>query len=697
VDKGALVSRWFSSGLADAACELAALLQDCAERRERSILEAVVSTWLETHERMQAHTQLFTRFELVVVANRAYTRADRELLERFSAHGRVWLMTEQLRAGGNMQELVHASYVWPDAVASLLARLDVLGPTDTGRGFFGWRSFTFGARAEDGRVERLREQQTTQLLEEVDGEPEPPKIEPVGPFQPIDVAWQIDRKQPGEDLLDWDAGHLAQEVRSAADEQDWCADHRDAGDGLGHARMRLGREWTNPETEDPERLFAQGYWREIHKRPGVLRRFAEGRHLRGKTDLLQTLRLHRAQWQDLLNRRRAVAEAREALTQQAEEVDRARDFHLGALPRLAVGAVVSCFVGFLCLNLIRVLLLISPTTWFTGALMFLLALSGGFAGALLPAWIERRRGVAVAGTLARDLERLDAEQRRIVEDTRELFRDAEEARQSLRKDSVRQRTVLLAERAWAIVRETQDKVKGEFHQRKLLGAVASGGHSREAIALQDRQEWRRAAQIVPEAALDLDHDSEAWDKEFDHVARTFLEEWKQALDEEDGLETGFLRAAVLRELVVRLSDDVVEVIEKALWQQITRAVKAKSIKMNAWSAPFGQAIGRDLKLGALFSVHYRGDLGDDAGSYLWIHRDGGFAPKLLDAILREFQSRFGNLRPASVPVQQSVPLGGFATLFHELEVEWHADGAGGELSLRPVGVGEASDHEGELA
>jgi hypothetical protein len=672
-----LVSRWFDGKLSGKHVPLVDVLQDCAERQEHAMLEQIVSVWLGAEERMQDDTQRFTHFELVVVATRAITQADRALLDRFQKRGRVWLMTDRLRAGGDMRQVVHAVYVWPDAVASLLARLALTSPAESERGYYSWRSFTFGARSDQRSLELLREHKTTELLEEVQEEPARPTVELVGPFEPIQAAWAVKRPQIEDGAVDWDKPAKLATAEARVSEQRWCDDHREAGDDLGDRRMNLGRLAADP-AEDPERQFSQNYWSMIHQGPGVLRRFAAGRHLRGEVDVLGEMRKHHALWQAQLDGRRTAAQEREQLLQRSEEVDRAYEFHLGVVPRLVIGAVVSLFVGFLCLNVIRVLVLISPTTWFTGALMFLLALLGGFAGALFPAWRERRRGQVAAAALDRHLAAVDQQHRELVAEGYELGKSAESLRQILRVEALRKRTVLLAERAWSIVREARDDVARQFQQRKLFkGPVAAAG-STEALAGEDRREWRLSAVIQPGSSVALDLESSEAADAFQAVWRDFLSEWRSDLAEEDPLETGFLRASVLQQLVFRLSDHVAAQVEREVLLQLDRQVTEQDVKLTDWVEPFRAAIGPDLTFGAMQSVLYEGNV-EDYGSYRWLYRDEKFARELLSELQQKLPTEFGRVEVSEEPFGRSLPLGGFAVLFHELEVHWGADG----VSLLP--------------
>lgn len=683
-----LVSRWFDGKLSGKQVRLVDVLQDCAERQEHAMLQQIVSVWLDAEGRMQEDTQSFTQFELIVVATRAFTLADRVLLDRFQERGRVWLMTDRLRAGGDMRQVVRAVYVWPDAVASLLARLVLSSPAESARGYYSWRSFTFGARSDQKGLELERERKTTELLEEVQEEPTRPTVELVGPFEPIQEVWAVDRPEIEDGAVDWDRPAKMATVEARVSEQRWRDDHREAGDDLGDRRMNLGRVETDP-AEDPERQFSRSYWSMIHQSPGVLRRFAEGRHLRGETDVLGEMRKHHALWQAQLDGRRAAAEEREGLLQRSEEVDRAYEFHLGVMPRLVIGAIVSLFVGFLCLNVIRVLVLISPATWFPGACMFLLALLGGLAGALVPAWLERRSGQVAAAALDRKLAGVDQRHRELVADGYELGKGAESLRQSLRVEALRKRTVLLAERAWSIVREARDDVARQFQQRKLFEGVVAAAGSSEALAVEDRREWRRSAVIQPGAPVTLDLESSDAAGAFADVWRDFLSEWRKDVAEEDPLETGFLRAVVLQQLVFRLSDHVAAQVEREVLLQLDRQVRGEEVRLEDWVEPFREAIGPDLTFGAMQSVLYEGDV-EDYGSYRWLYRDEAFARGLLNELQRRLPTEFGRVAVSEEPFGRSLPLGGFAVLFHELEVHWGADG----VSLLP-GRGPEAAFDGE--
>ena len=89
------------------------------------------------------------------------------------------------------------------------------------------------------------------------------------------------------------------------------------------------------------------------------------------------------------------------------------------------------------------------------------------------------------------------------------------------------------------------------------------------------------------------------------------------------------------------------------------------------------------------SVLYEGDV-EDYGSYRWLYRDEAFARGLLNELQRRLPTEFGRVTVSEEPFGRSLPLGGFAVLFHELEVHWGADG----VSLLP-GRGPEAAFDGE--
>lgn len=669
VDSTRLRSRWFARSLAQRAdVTMAELLADCAQRQERESLERLLGAWRGATARMQADTRAMAQLELVVVATRPVATDDRERIEGFQGVARTWVMTDRLRVGGDHRTLVRSCHVWPDAVAALLARL-CLGEREPGaRGMFAWRSFVCGIAADPARVEALRDAETKAILDAADEAPGGLSIARKGPFEPIQAEWGVERASPS--VVDWDAGGGAAAVSRDCGESVWVADHRVAGAELAAKRAKLGKAMLGDAT-DPERVYSQQYWAQIHRSPGLLRVYGTAKLFRAPSDPWhERIPAHLKEWrEDVLRARRELAVEREKLAHAAEEFDRARRFHVALAWRVTIAAAVSAYAGFLGLYVLRVLLTFSASTWSTGVTIFALAVAGGWFGAFLPALVERNRGQAAARALAKQLDDVDGLHKKAVKETHEVFRDAEDVRQTIRITSVQRRTTLLAERAWSIVRDARDAVAREFERRKQLGAKVAQVDELERLAIEDRRDWRLASVVRPvyEHGRDMP-DRAVWDAAFADVATAFRREWQTRLEVEDPYLTGFLRAAALQQLVRDLADMVGARIEQELLRQAERNCESAggSVQPQTWADRIVAAVGLDADHHAMLSVLDDGAAQRTPGAYHLFRRDGELA---LDVCQRLKGVRQGFAGGPAIVVD-GVPLGGFAMLFHEVPLAW---------------------------
>ncbi len=673
-----LRSRWFSLDLArrpDAT--MGQVLADCAQRQERESLERVFAAWSDASARMQADTQALTRLELVLVATRAIAKEDRERIRPFENCARIWVMTDRLRAGEGHQVLVRARHIWPDAVGTLLARLCVDEEKDSKRGsIYAWRSFVCGISADLARIEELRVAHTTRILEASEKAEDVPKVERRGPFQALETKLPL--TDPTQPSLDWDRGDARLAVGTYCAEERWVAEHRQAGTHLGVERVRLAKPKKGddtsaaPDSEDPERKYSEAYWAKVHSSSGALRTLAGARLFLPDPDqnLRNTIPANNEAWLNkVLAARRILARDREHLLHATEEFERAYRFHVAIGWRVFIGSVVAAYAGFLALNVLRVLMIFSSGTWSNGLAIFALALLGGWCGALLPAHVERQRGRSAATALANQLSGVDNQYQKGLTDTHTLFRTAENVRQTIRITALQRRTTLLAERAWTIVCRSRDDVARDFERRKLLGSATSGVDTTERLWLEDWREWRKAAVIRPTYSHDLNRpNSGSWDETFRSVEIEFQMSWKEQLEREDFHKTGFLRASVLDRLVRELADRVGSRIEEELLKQAEEnsSVAANPIEEETWLEGILRAMGKDVRHHALLSVLDDGSVAQRArGEYRYFHRESSLAESTIEK-LKERTS----LEPKRVPVK-SLPLGGFAMLFHEVPVKWN--------------------------
>ena len=671
-DAPRLRSRWFARNLVQRAdATMAELLADCAQRQERESLDRLLGAWRDATARMQADTRALTQLELIVVGTRPVAADDQQRIAGFHDVARTWVMTDRLRVGGDGQTLVRACHVWPDAVASLLARLCLGGKEPGARGLYAWRSFVCGIAADPARVEALRDAETNAILIAADEAPGGLSIARKGPFEPIQGKWLVERDKPA--AIDWDAGGGPAAVSRSCGESVWVADHRLAGATLGAQRAKLGKAMLG-DAADPERVYSQQYWAQIHRSPGMLRVYGKDKLFKASTGLFQRIPAHLKEWrEDVLRARRDLAVEREKLAHAAEEFDRARRFHVALAWRATIAAAVSAYAGFLGLYVLRVLLTFSASTWSTGVTIFALAVAGGWFGAFLPALVERRRGEAAARALAKQLDDVDGLHRKAVEKTHEVFRDAEDVRQTIRITAVQRRTTLLAERAWTIVCKARDAVAREFERRKQLGAKVGQVDELERLASEDRRDWRVASIVRPiyEHGRDMP-DRPVWDAAFADVATAFRREWQSRLEVEDPFLTGFLRAAALRQLVRDLADMVGARIEQELLRQAERNCEAAggSVQPQTWADRIVAAVGFDADHHAMLSVLDDGGAQRTPGAYRLFRRDG----ELADDVCRRLKGVRQGFAGGAAAVVDGIPLGGFAMLFHEVPLTWRGIG-----------------------
>ena len=673
-----LRSRWFSLDLArrpDAT--MGQVLADCAQRQERESLERVFAAWRDASARMQGDTQALTRLELVLVATRAIAKEDRERIRPFENYARTWVMTDRLRAGEGHQVLVRARHIWPDAVGTLLARLCLDEEKDSKRGsIYAWRSFVCGISADQAWIEKLRAAHTTSILEALDEAEVAPLVQRIGPFQPLNTRW-VRPSSPNSD-----PSNARVVAISDCAEGPWVAEHRQAGTQLGVERVKLatpekGNDTSAaPDAQDPERRYSDDYWAKVHSSPGALRTLAAARIFRPDPDqdLRNTIPANNEAWlKKVLAARRRLARDREHLLHATEELHRAQRFHVAIGWRVLIGSVVAAYAGFLALNVLRVLMTFSSGTWSTGIVIFALALLGGWCGALLPAHVERQRWRAATAALANQLSGVDNQHQEAVAETHALFRTGENVRQTIRITALQRRTTLLAERAWKIVCDSRDEVAREFQRRKLLHRATSGVDTTDRLWLEDRREWRKATVIRPTYTHDLDRPSSgSWEEAFRAVKIDFKKQWTEGLEREDPHKTGFLRASVLDKLVRELADKVGSRIEEVLLEQAEEksSVAANPIEEQTWLEGILRALGKDASLHALLSVLDDGSAAQRGrGEYRYFHRDFSLAKSTIDKLGER-------ISPKSKPViVESLPLGGFAMLFHEVPLKWN------ELSL----------------
>jgi hypothetical protein len=444
--------------------------------------------------------------------------------------------------------------------------------------------------------------------------------------------------------------------------------------------MKLGRALEAADARDPERVFSQQYWQRVQRSPGHLRVYGSARLFRADFTIQQKVEEHRTEWrEEVLERRRTLAREREEALHHAEELDRARTFHVPIAWRMLIGSAVAVYSGFLALNVLRVMLTFDAGAWATGVWVFGAALVGGWVGAFLPAWVERSRGIRAAHRLSVEIADVDRAHREAVKDTHEVFRDAEDVRQTIRITSVHRRTTLLAERAWSIVREAREEVAREFERRKLLGEQASpGADSAERLAAEDLREWRSAAVLRPVEGAHLGvKDEQKWKSIFDEVFHEFRRAWATGLSEEDPYCTGFLRVAVLKRLVEQLAAMVSDRIEAQLLADAQAESQRFGSTCNAslWVNKMEAAVGFDAAAHSMLTVLDDGAAQRTSGYYRVYRRARMPLAEEVSRGLSKLRQGFAEVRPMDV---DALPLGGFVMVFHE-------------VPLRRLGVGFVLD------
>jgi hypothetical protein len=247
--------------------------------------------------------------------------------------------------------------------------------------------------------------------------------------------------------------------------------------------------------------------------------------------------------------------ARELATQHAEEVDRARSFHVGLGWRVAIGTCVAAYAGFLSLHILRVLTALSSGTWGTGLAIVLCAVAGAWVGAVLPAWVERAAGRRATAKVRTEAEGVAAAHVKSAQETYKLLQGGDKIQLELRKLAIQRRTWLLANRAWHIVRSTLEELRRSAARRRLLIPADRLVNKAERLELEDRREWRDRSVLGISIPLHTDGVD---------VSDEFTRSWKSALQTEDRDCTGFLRAGVLRHLVRELDRQIVESIESQM-------------------------------------------------------------------------------------------------------------------------------------
>jgi hypothetical protein len=709
-----LVSRMLDARSWGPETPLLSIAQDMRVSEEARRLRDLTQIMVQVRDSMQVGTRQRGSLELVVVATRALRASDHVVLdaalkssEGLKSEVRIWLMAETLRAGADLQTRVTAKYVWPDAVSFLLARLVhvPIAEDRTQGGVYAWRSIGFGPRFDVQEMERLRDAAMQRILEDTSTPSQPPKLEPTGPLTPLKKGVAT----PNRVLtaLAWGEGQHDRIVGQLTAERVWVTDYQHFGAQLAQQRARLAQAANSTNTpdsgaidhRDPEGAYARTFWQQVRTSPGVLRTLANGQNFRAQRPFVDWMKSQLTTWnEDVLASRRTLARSREQALQQAEEVERARRFHLSLGWRVGIATSVAIFAGYLSLSLLNVLTTLSAGAWITGAWIVLAAFVGAWCGALLPMWLERKAGERASTSV-------DGAQTAVHEDhcttsasTYDLMVDADHLRQELRKAAIQNRTAQLANRAWTIVKSTRQAVAEEIAKQKLITQPELLIDQHERLSSEDRHNWRTNALIRPEGILQRSayqsgstKTTSAWDEAVAEVQLEFNHAWRSGLEAEDRYSNGFLRKHVLEQLVRNLSHDVVRKLQDHLLSIANAACESggvyhegRKLTADVWHELMQARIGSWLSQALLSASDDQANV-EAAGQVHYIHRAGS-------SLCENLRSRLADIQPLACPVADEYPMALFGFAFESVPMEF-STGPDGRLVIHRVAPARLLDSE----
>lgn len=676
-----------------------------SEEAER--LHDLVQIMVQVRDSMQVDTRQRGSLELVLVATREMLASDHAVLDAalqasagLQSAVRIWLMTETLRAGADLQTRVTAKYVWPDAVSFLLGRL-VYVPIAQDRsagGFYAWRSIGFGPRFDVLEMERLRDAAMQRILEDTSTPSQPPKLEPKGPFTPLEKGIATPKRELI--ALSWGDGQHDRIVGQATAERTWVADYQQFGAQLAQRRAVLAQAGTKGDTHDsvaidhrdPEGAYARLFWQQVRASPGVLRTLANGQNFRAQRPFVDWIRSQLSSWNEaVLASRRRLALSREQALQHAEEVERARRFHLSLGWRVGIATSVAIFAGYLSLSLLNVLTTLSAGTWITGAWIVLAAFVGAWCGALVPMWLERKAGERASIAIDGAQTDVHDDHCKTSVSTYDLVVDADHLRQELRKAAVQNRTAQLANRAWTIVKSTRQVIAEEIAKQKLITHPELLIDQHERLSNEDRNNWRTNALIRPEGILQRNvyqsgtsKTTSAWDEAVADVRREFNVSWRAGLEAEDRFANGFLRKHVLEQLVRELSTDLVRKLQNHLLSIASAACESgdvyhegRKLTVDVWHAMLLARIGTWLSQALLSASDDRANVAE-TGQIHFIHRSASpLSLSLLERLNRDRQL-------VACQVEDEYPLALFGFVFESVPMELSTQ-SDGTLVIRRAG------------
>ena len=651
---------------------------------------------------MQQDTQGREAFELAIIATRPMRVADEVGLKKhFSLDGvswttRAWVMQHTLRAAANSQTLLASKFVWPDALSFLLARLKLAEETH-GRsmGLYAWRAVGFGPSTDAHELENLRMQMLQNVLESVDSPEKMPRVRSEGAYAPVGKS-RFDTA-PSSKEASWLEGDVASGAEAAFGEQHWVTDYRREGRCLARDRAHLvtGHDPNGTEsigTSDPDVDYVNTLWERAHASPGTLMFLANGVGFRVKTPLKEQVeRLQKAWREEVIGRRRRIAIQRELLFQATEEVDSARDYHMALKWRVLIGAAVTVFAVYTSLVVFSLLMSVSAGSLAAAFIVIAGALIGAVCGVMAPYQLEVWRGKKAVAAVAKAAEELKAAHTDAVRHTYNFVVDGDDLRQKLRRAALERRTELLANRAWTIVKRAREGISNDLAQRRLLDEPSVQTGNAERLAREDRRDWREHAVVRPAMArIRSDEGMREWKDLQTQMRHRFLDRWRARLDAEDRYRTGFIRARVLRELVLELSQDIADEITRRLLDIVERefarrpdfhSVLSSNAAGNAspaasresalsWGQHVYGRIGKDWAAHAMLSATYEDDGNRAHGTFrFFARRDCHIGGN----VLQELRKR----RVEQITVHTSearAPLGLFGFVFEEVPVVLQATG-----------------------
>ncbi|HYF50457.1 MAG TPA: hypothetical protein VEJ63_13690, partial [Planctomycetota bacterium] len=464
---------------------------------------------------------------------------------------RTYVMFDTLELGRNTPFFSH--YIWPLSVSRLLLRLSLGERLDEeGPRAYAWRGFDFGPNLEADWIDSLVTSSLAAVYKRLlngDGAISNVHAEH---FRPAPVTVSTLQLTPREQTFEpqpWQEFQAQTRLKAIAPMHAWHDDFAATGrkfaTTLGVAAM---------EDEPPAQTEARNIWRAVHKEPSNITRALLLRELLDGPGLEEHARLAREQWQKMeatiARRIQELADFQAC----AEEFERAQSAFVSFGPRLAIGAIASAFVAYASSVVIHAMI---GGVWWPTIVAGSIAL-GGLAGAVIPWWLENRRGKRALSEFQSMLKRVYGLTNDINIESQRLLAQSQEFSAQLRAQSeALQLKALLRRVKWMLDTELQPQTASI-----QSGQTASAGQPSERLERQ-RREFLALTSSHWETGSRKTLEDDVLENIVKDAADRFEKLWSKFC-ELDPEATGYLPSHTLLPLLNNFRQSVVEAIRAEL-------------------------------------------------------------------------------------------------------------------------------------